>query len=372
MMNNAYADGKDTFDNLGARHLIDNTLSTPEEKVLALQMYGFAKYRIEQDGASFIDFNAHRRFCRDMNISECSYINDQTFNMIYHLVYPGELSPADRWKEYYRSRLGDGFYMIKDGEYEPVVDAIINAFSTNASLKEMYERGRDYGNSSSGSDMESEIVNDTRNEGYTAVDSNDVLFENDSEASTDKATDDMNHSIIFATKKGEYEFIRKSEHSDFTKYDFEVLVQITEQFLGGEKSIEMLAEEYEVAKCVICTWIIFCYSETQNIMGVRGRVVEEYNYMQPYEDDFKRLVSKINAISNMKQQCATKLLGISNESWHVWRNKYGDCDIDDINLDNVIVDLFLRKKLAKVEKENRVLKRKIDANLLEGESEYDE
>ena len=372
MMNNAFADGKSTFDNLGAKYIIDNTLSTPEEKVLALQMYGFAKYRIEQDGASLIDFNAHRRFCRDMNISECSYINDQTFNMIYHLVYPGELSPADRWKEYYRSRLGDGFYMIKDGEYEPVVDAIINAFSTNASLKEMYERGRTYGNSSSGSDVDAEIENDTRDNDDTVAESSDVLCGNEAEVSTDKSADDMNHSIIFATKKGEYEFIRKSEHSDFTKYDFEVLVQITEQFLGGEKSIEMLAEEYEVSKGVICTWIIFCYSETQNIMGVRGRVVEEYNYMQPYEDDFKKLVSKINATSNMKQQCATKLLGISNESWHVWSNKYGDCDIDDINLDKVIVDLFLRKKLSAFEKDNRLLKRKIDTILSEGEADYDE
>ena len=372
MIYNAYANGKDTYDNLGAKYIIDNTLSTPEEKVLALQMYGFAKYRIEQDGASFIDFNAHRRFCRDMNISECSYINDPIFNIMYHVIYPGELSPADRWKEYYQSRLGDGFYMIRDGEFEPVVDAIISLFSSNVILKELYEHARTYGNSSSGSDMESEIVNDTRDEGYTAVDSNDVLFENDAEASTDKATDDMNHSIIFATKKGEYEFIRKSERSDFTKYDFEVLVQITEQFLCGEKSIEMLAEEYEVSKCVICTWIIFCYSETQNIMGVRGRVVEEYNYMQPYEDDFKKLVSKINATSNMKQQCATKLLGISNESWHVWSNKYGDCDIDDINLDKVIVDLFLRKKLSAFEKDNRVLKRKIDTILSKGEADYDE
>jgi len=143
-----FADGKDTFDNIDARFQINHIFKTREEQVLALQTYGFMKYRYLNCGdRGLLDYQKFRRFCRDMSISECSFINDPTFNMVYHVVYGGAQSPADRYRDYCREGLGDGYYLIQEGEFEPVFEKLSHMFFSETSvLKELYHRAMRYYN----------------------------------------------------------------------------------------------------------------------------------------------------------------------------------------------------------------------------------
>lgn len=171
----------------------------------------------------------------------------------------------------------------------------------------------------------------------------------------------FNHA--FNMKRSEFERLHKNSDSDFMKYGFDVIIEIVMQFLNGAKTITELANKYDVPKYVIFTWIETCYEDVQNMMGVKGRVVENYDLSHPYSEKFKKMVVYASLKCDLAFSNHPMLFGISWDSLMLWRHQYAGCCniIDVVNLDDLVVDMMLRKRLAKTEIENRALKKEIEA-----------